>query len=45
MQQAKMAQYCRDIFKEKLLVDPLDNFPVIIIKFAKLDMNSAAVNE
>ncbi|XP_076803235.1 1-phosphatidylinositol 4,5-bisphosphate phosphodiesterase beta-1-like isoform X3 [Clavelina lepadiformis] len=27
-QQAKMAQYCRDIFKEKLLIDPLDEFPI-----------------
>ena len=26
--QAKMAQYCRDIFKEKLLLEPLSSHPV-----------------
>nr|CAB3264927.1 1-phosphatidylinositol 4,5-bisphosphate phosphodiesterase beta-1 [Phallusia mammillata] len=28
-QQAKMAQYCRDIFGEKLLIDPLDSHPLL----------------
>lgn len=28
-QQAKMAKYCREIFGEKLLIDPLDEYPLI----------------
>lgn len=27
-QQAKMAEYCRSIFGEALLIDPLDKYPV-----------------
>uniref|UniRef100_H2YFI9 Phosphoinositide phospholipase C n=1 Tax=Ciona savignyi TaxID=51511 RepID=H2YFI9_CIOSA len=28
-QQAKMAQYCRDIFGDKLLIDPLSKYPIV----------------
>ena len=27
-QQAKMAEYCRSIFGDALLIDPLDKYPV-----------------
>jgi len=28
-QQAKMAKYCREIFGDKLLIDPLDEYPLV----------------